>query len=95
MEQQIEVNLNETQQQIFEKISKNETDNFKQLIAQLKGGVNFVDENGMTPLQHACCKGNKEAVQILMDMVSINEQQLIVHVLHYAFFFITGCRCQL
>lgn len=62
--------LNDLQMQIFDKIAKNDKDGFKQLIGQLKGGVNFVDENGMTPLQHACCKGNKEAVQILLDMVS-------------------------
>lgn len=25
---------------------------------------------GMTPLQHSCYKGNKEAVQLLIDLVS-------------------------
>ncbi|XP_005186640.1 ankyrin repeat and MYND domain-containing protein 2 [Musca domestica] len=62
------IQLDDIQKQVFEKISKNDKDGFKQLIAQVKGGVNFIDENGMTPLQHACCKGNKEAVQILLDM---------------------------
>lgn len=64
------IQLDDIQKDIFVKIAGNDKDGFKQLIAQIKGGVNFVDENGMTPLQHACCKGNKEAVQILLDMVS-------------------------
>uniref|UniRef100_A0A182YKR0 Uncharacterized protein n=1 Tax=Anopheles stephensi TaxID=30069 RepID=A0A182YKR0_ANOST len=34
---------------------------------QYKSCVDFVDENGMTPLQHAAYKGNKEAVQLLLD----------------------------
>lgn len=68
MDQTNEANLSEIQKQIFEKIAKNETDEFMQLVAQLKGGVNFEDENGMTPLQHACCKGNLTAVKLLMDM---------------------------
>lgn len=66
------IQLDDIQKQVFEKISKNDKDGFKQLIAQVKGGVNFIDENGMTPLQHACCKGNKEAVQILLDMVGLS-----------------------
>lgn len=66
----------EVQKQIFDKLANNDTDSFKQLIGQVKGGVNFVDENGMTPLQHACCKGNKDAVQILLDMVSTDRQSV-------------------
>lgn len=64
------------QKQIFEKIAQNDLNGFKNLLGQLKGGVNFVDENGMTPLQHAACKGNKEAVRILLDMVK--QQKLII-----------------
>ncbi|XP_055376968.1 ankyrin repeat and MYND domain-containing protein 2 [Condylostylus longicornis] len=62
-----EVVLNEFQSKIFEKISKNEVDDFKALLAVCKDTVNFVDKNGMTPLQHACYKGNKEIVQMLLD----------------------------
>lgn len=62
--------LDEVQRQIFDRIAKNDVNSFKQLITQLKAGVDFVDEDGMTPLQHACSKGNKEAVQMLLDMVS-------------------------
>lgn len=60
---------NEIHKLIFEKLSNNDTNAFQQLIMQLKDGVNFVDETGMTPLQHACCKANKEAVEILLNMV--------------------------
>uniref|UniRef100_D3TQD2 MYND Zn-finger and ankyrin repeat protein n=1 Tax=Glossina morsitans morsitans TaxID=37546 RepID=D3TQD2_GLOMM len=79
--------LNDLQMQIFDKIAKNDKDGFKQLIGQLKGGVNFVDENGMTPLQHACCKGNKETVQILLDMgadINFNQHGANYTPLHFA-----------
>ncbi|KAI8123451.1 hypothetical protein FF38_08854 [Lucilia cuprina] len=68
MAEENKTQLDDINKQIFDKLAANDKDGFKQLIAQVKGGVNFVDENGMTPLQHACCKGNKEAVQILLDM---------------------------
>lgn len=59
---------------IFEKLSSNDTNAFRQLIMQLKDGVNFVDETGMTPLQHACCKANREAVEMLLNMVYYSEK---------------------
>lgn len=66
-----EVVLSETQREIFDTISKNDIDGLKAALSQHKTTINFVDENEMTPLQHACYKGNKEAVQMLLDMVSI------------------------
>lgn len=66
-----EVVLTETQKEIFDKISKNDVDGLKAALSQHKTTINFVDENEMTPLQHACYKGNKEAVQMLLDMVSL------------------------
>lgn len=36
-------------------------------MAQHKGPVDFFDENGMTALQHAAYKGNKDMVQLLLD----------------------------
>lgn len=62
-------NLTEFQREIFEKISKNEVCELKTLLAQTKVKMDFVDENGMSPLQHACYKGNKEIVQLLLDQV--------------------------
>ena len=59
------------EKEIFAAIGKNETAQLKGLLAQLKGAsVDITDENGMTPLQHACYKGNKEAVRMLLDQVS-------------------------
>ncbi|XP_001606321.1 ankyrin repeat and MYND domain-containing protein 2 [Nasonia vitripennis] len=55
------------QKEIFEKISNNKTDELKALLAAHKIKIDFIDENGMSPLQHACYKGNKEIVQMLLD----------------------------
>lgn len=63
--------LNDVQKQIFDAIAKNEIGELKTLLAQLQGTADFVDENGMTPLQHACYKGNTELVQHLLDQVSV------------------------
>lgn len=62
--------LNDVQKQIFDAIAKNEIGELKTLLVQLHGTADFVDENGMTPLQHACYKGNTELVQLLLDQVS-------------------------
>lgn len=64
-------NLTELQKGIFDKISKNEVGELKNLLSSLKGETaDFFDENGMSPLQHSCYKGNKEAVQLFLDLVS-------------------------
>lgn len=60
------------EKQIFEAIAKNDTALLKTLLGQLtrsSEGVDITDDNGMTPLQHACYKGNKEAVRLLLDQV--------------------------
>ncbi|XP_058463187.1 ankyrin repeat and MYND domain-containing protein 2 [Malaya genurostris] len=59
--------LSAEQKAIFDCISKNEISELKLALAQFKQSVDYVDENGMTPLQHAAYKGNKEAVQLLLD----------------------------
>lgn len=69
MAEENKVELEEIRKQIFDKIAANDKCGLKLLLAQVKGGVNFVDENGMSPLEHACCKGDKESVQTLLDMV--------------------------
>ncbi|XP_055914217.1 ankyrin repeat and MYND domain-containing protein 2 [Eupeodes corollae] len=79
--------ISDLQKQIFEKLSKNETNEFKQLITHIKSTVNFVDENGMSPLQHACSKGNIEAVKILLDQgadVNFNQHGANYTSLHFA-----------
>lgn len=54
---------------IFDAIGKEDLTEFKKLLAEHKGDVNFFDENGMTALQHAAYKGNKDMVQLLLDRV--------------------------
>lgn len=66
----IDGGLTDIQKEIFDKISKSDAGGLKFLLSQLTGTVDFVDENGMTPLQHACYKGNVESVQMLLDQVS-------------------------
>lgn len=66
--------LSALEKDIFDKISKNDAGGLKFLLSQLTGTtVDFTDENGMTPLQHACYKGNVECVQMLLDQVSVME----------------------
>lgn len=60
---------NDIEKEIFAKISNNSTEELKVLLATSKIKVNFLDENCMTPLQHACYKGNLEIVQMLLDHV--------------------------
>ncbi|XP_071566061.1 ankyrin repeat and MYND domain-containing protein 2 [Temnothorax nylanderi] len=55
------------QREIIERISKNEVCELKTLLSQRKVKIDFVDENRMSPLQHACYKGNMEIVQLLLD----------------------------
>lgn len=62
--------LTALQKDIFDKIAKSDVNGLRFLLSQVTDTVDFVDENGMTPLQHACYKGNVEAVQMLLDQVS-------------------------
>ncbi|CAG9585154.1 unnamed protein product [Danaus chrysippus] len=52
---------------IFTAIAQGDLPEFKNILAQHKGSVDFFDENGMTALQHAAYKGNKDMVQLLLD----------------------------
>ncbi|XP_023934769.1 ankyrin repeat and MYND domain-containing protein 2 [Bicyclus anynana] len=52
---------------IFNAIAQGDLVEFKSILAQHKGNVDFFDENGMTALQHAAYKGSKEMVQLLLD----------------------------
>ncbi|KPJ05062.1 PREDICTED: ankyrin repeat and MYND domain-containing protein 2 [Papilio xuthus] len=52
---------------IFNAIAQEDLDEFKSILAHHKGSVDLFDENGMTALQHAAYKGNKDMVQMLLD----------------------------
>ncbi|XP_063530960.1 ankyrin repeat and MYND domain-containing protein 2 [Cydia strobilella] len=58
---------NSVEKTIFDAIAQGDLDLFKNTLAQHKGNVDFFDENGMTALQHAAYKGNKDMVQLLLD----------------------------
>lgn len=75
MSENKEPNLSETEKQIFKAIEANDVVLLKTLLAGIKN-VNIVDENSMTPLQHAAYKGNKDLVQALLDQVYINLLEL-------------------
>lgn len=59
------------EQSIFIAIAQEDLDEFKNFLAHHKGSVDLFDENGMTVLQHAAYKGNKDMVQMLLDRVSL------------------------
>lgn len=62
---------------IFDTIAQNDLGDFKNILAQHNGPVNFFDENGMTALQHAAYKGNKDMVQLLLDRVSYSHCSIV------------------
>ncbi|XP_043671149.1 ankyrin repeat and MYND domain-containing protein 2 [Vespula pensylvanica] len=79
--------LTDLQKEIFDKIDKNEVSEIKTLLSMNKIKVDFVDENGMSPLQHACYKGNKEIVQMLLDQgadVNAGQHEHAYTALHFA-----------
>ena len=61
--------MNEIEKDIYDRIAKNDVNGLKNILLQHKIKVDIFDENGMTPLQHAAYKGNKEIVQMLLDQV--------------------------
>lgn len=57
----------EIKNKIFDCVAKNNVSELKTLLSGFQGDI--FDEHGMTPLQHAAYKGNKEIVQLLLDQV--------------------------
>lgn len=56
------------QKKVFDCVAKNNVSELNVLLKNFQGDI--FDEHGMTPLQHAAYKGNKEIVQLLLDQVS-------------------------
>lgn len=78
--------LNDIELNVFEAISKTDLLLLKTLLPQIKN-VNMLDEDSMTPLQHAAYKGNKDMVQLLIDEgadVNYCEHQHKYTALHFA-----------
>lgn len=60
--------LSEDDKKIFHAIDKNDVILLRAALVD-KRNVNILNENLITPLQHASYRGNKEMVQILLDQV--------------------------
>lgn len=80
------VQLDDVQRQLLDYLAKNDTSGFKQLLSGVRN-VNFVDDTGMSCLAHASFKGNREAVQLLLDMgadINLNQHGADYTPLHFA-----------
>ncbi|KAH8266038.1 hypothetical protein KR038_001073 [Drosophila bunnanda] len=78
--------LDEVQRQLLDRLAKADTSGFKQLLVGCRN-INFVDDNGMSCLAHASFKGNREAVQLLLDMgadINLNQHGADYTPLHFA-----------
>ncbi|KAJ4439915.1 ankyrin repeat and MYND domain-containing protein 2 [Periplaneta americana] len=79
--------MGEVEKDIFSKIANNDVNGLKNILLQHKLKVDIYDENGMTPLQHASYKGNKEIVQMLLDQgadVNSGKHEHAYTALHFA-----------
>lgn len=57
------------QKDLIEKILKDDLNGVKDILITHKLNPDICDEHGMTPLEHAAYKGNKDMVQLLLDQV--------------------------
>lgn len=79
--------MSEVQREIFDLISKNDTNGLKTILSTYRESIDFTDDNGMTPLQHAAYKGNKDGVQLLLDLgadVNSGKHEFNYTALHFA-----------
>ncbi|KAL7050097.1 hypothetical protein ACKWTF_003955 [Chironomus riparius] len=79
--------MSELQKEIFSCIAKSDVDELKKKLSAYNGSIDFTDDNGMTPLQHASYKGNKEGVQLLLDLgadVNSGKHEFNYTALHFA-----------
>lgn len=58
------------QNPFFAKICAGDIVGVKQALQLKEASVGDLDEHGMTPLEHAAYRGNKEMCQLLLDMVN-------------------------
>lgn len=60
-------NENDVESLVFKYIAENNFNELKSLYSQHKILADIYDSDGMTPLQHACYKGNKDIVEFLLE----------------------------
>lgn len=56
---------------VFACIQENNFDELKNLYSQYKLKADIFDSEGMTPLLHACYKGNQQMAEFLIEKVTI------------------------
>lgn len=74
----VAVQLTDVQRAIYEAITAKDVGALKTQLALLQTPVDFIDENGMTPLQHACYKQTHEAVQSILDQVHAQADDVLI-----------------
>lgn len=55
--------------ELNDKISENNVAEVKKLLNTSGLSIDEADEHGMSPLMHACYRGGREIVQLLLDQV--------------------------
>ncbi|KAK6625728.1 hypothetical protein RUM43_006027 [Polyplax serrata] len=77
----------DVQKELIEHILKNNVSRVKEILLAHNFKPDDCDENGMTPLQHAAFKGNKDIVQLLLDQgadVNSGKHEYSYTALHFA-----------
>lgn len=59
--------LNEAEKRLVDHVQKNELEAVKMVLSESSVGVDCLDENGMTPLQHAAYRGDAAVCRLLLD----------------------------
>lgn len=78
--------LSALQKDILDAIAKKDVTRLKQNLVELKSPIDFYDDSGMTPLQHAAFKGEKNAVELILDRgpnVNSTRHQYAYSALHF------------
>jgi len=55
---------------VFAKVASGDVIGVQAILSEGSVSVNCVDEHGMTPLEHAAYRGNKDMCQLLLDCVN-------------------------
>lgn len=90
--------LGEVESKVFELITNNDLYGLKNHLSLNKIKIDILDEHGMTPLTHACFKGNYEISQYLLDQgadVNTLEHEHRYSALHFAALSGNAKLCQL
>lgn len=71
--------LTEVESKVFELITNNDLYGLKNHLTLNEIKIDILDDHGMTPLTHACFKGNYEISQYLLDQVIVLNLLLMMY----------------